>query len=113
MSITLENTSKRMWVFNLDHESLAAAQGEHGPQAIKTVTVDHLPNGELYSRTEQKNVPASLTLAAGETRSGLPDDVQHCAQVKAALRMGAIRIVKQDAASPAASADHGEKESAR
>lgn len=100
--LTIKNVSRRMHVFNLDHVAFQDGdKGEHGYKTIHTVVVDHGKNGALAMRKIPKNVPSSLTLAAGETRDQLPDAVADCLSVKRALADGTLRVVAQSADTPA------------
>jgi len=101
--VTIQNVSRRMQVFQLDHGSFQDKDSEHGYRLHHAVVVDHAKNGMLSMRRVPRHLPSALRLAAGEIRDGLPDAVLHCAQVAAAIERREVRVLRQtgeDAAPP-------------
>jgi len=101
--VTIQNVSRRMQVFQLDHGSFQDKDSEHGYRLHHAVVVDHAKNGMLSMRRVPRHLPSALRLAAGEIRDGLPDAVLHCAQVAAAIERREVRVLRQtteDAATP-------------
>jgi hypothetical protein len=94
MTVTLTNTSGRMQVFNLPHESYCAALGRcacRSPEAPRPapLTVRELPGQPVRAR---RPACASLTLAAGKGAAGLPDAVLAAPDVARAVRTGLVAV---------------------
>lgn len=98
--VTLQNKSKRLQTYNLDHESLESAEGPHGYRDIETTVVEQAPDGSLYPSRQQRRVPSALTLAAGESRT-VSDDVIKCSAVAAAIKRQELRVIEQHSDAPA------------
>jgi hypothetical protein len=101
MPVTLESRLRQIQVFNLPHEVFCKS-GECACTDVPIVSVALNPRtGERASRQSTRRVCASLTLLAGERRSGLPAAVLDVPEIRAAISRHAVRVVEQ-------SADHGE-----
>lgn len=99
--LTIQNISRRMQVYNLDHGSFQEAGGEHGYKLIHTVVVQHdRRSGAMSAKRIPRSVCSSLTFAAGETRSELPDAILECDGIKAAIERRELRVLLQTADEP-------------
>ena len=97
MTVTLTNTSGRMQVFNLPHESYCAALGRCAcrtpqPPRSAVVPVRELPGQPVRDR---RPASASLTLPAGQAVTGLADAVLAAPDVARAVRSGVV-LVRRD-----------------
>ena len=92
--LTIQNISRRMQVYTLDAPEFQEAGGEHGYRTIHTIVVDHdRRSGALSARRLPRNVPSSLTFAAGEIKHGLPNSLQTVAAIAGALQRRELRVL--------------------
>lgn len=111
--VILKNVTKRLVTYNLAGDHMRETK-THGYKQIKTVTVDHLANGDLLPRIVKKSVPESLTLPAETASGSLPNEVLQCPEVKGAIARRELRIMaqsddaEQNAEAPAAPDDTGD-----
>jgi hypothetical protein len=83
MSGTLENRTRTAKTFNL---TLAVA-----PLRREYARRTEGPDGQVRAAAKRLVHPDSITLLAGEKRSGLPDQIVACPEVKAALARHELR----------------------
>gem|GEM_PF-1225913 len=86
MTVSLKNTSGRLKVIVLAHETFCAARGQCGCD---------VPAGRGARRT-----PRSLTLATGVTAAGLDEAVLTLAEVRRALQRGELGVAREVPAPP-------------
>jgi uncharacterized membrane protein YhhN len=91
MSVALTNATRRMKVLNLPHATYCAALG-------RCACTPH-------PLVENATVASSLTLAAGETVTGLPEAVLAAPDVNRAIKAGELRVQEVPAPSPASEPD--------
>lgn len=95
--VTLQNVSRRMQVYQLDHGAFQEhASKAHAYKLIHTTVVEHARNGALSARRKPRLVPQSLSFATGEMVHSLPNEVLQCADIKRALAARELRIIAQD-----------------
>ncbi len=86
MTVSLKNTSGRLKVIVLAHETYCAARGQCGCD---------VPAGRGARRT-----PRSLTLATGVTAPGLDEAVLTLPEVRRALQRGELAVEREVPAPP-------------
>ena len=89
MSVTLINTTRRMVVLNLPHESYCKALGRCActPHPLR----------------ENATVASSLTIPAGQAVADLPEAVLSAPEVDRAVHAGELRVEQSPAPGPAPS----------
>lgn len=97
--LTIQNVSRRMQCYNLEHAGLSDEKGPHGYRLIHTTVVDQGRNGALSARKIPRLVPDSLTFAVGETRD-VPDVVGECPSIMGAIERKELRVIRQTAENP-------------
>lgn len=97
--VTLENKTRMMKVYNLDHPSFRTKQWG-AKRTVITVFEEHR-DGRRLPRQVRRNLPGSITLRAGEKRSGLPDQIQAVPSIRKAIKNKVLGCTK-DEAKPAA-----------
>ncbi len=95
MAVTLENRLRQMQVFNLAHETYCAGRPCTCAEVTAVVLDENPRTGERAPRRVTRRAPASLTLLAGERRTGLPGTVLEVPEVRAAIERGFVRVVEQ------------------
>lgn len=96
MPVTLKNTSNRMRSYNLDHVAMRGLPEPLGYRTIQVTVVDHDgKSGALFPRRIPKQVCSALYLAAGETKSGLPNEVLLCEAIKQGIAAQELRVLSQ------------------
>ncbi len=92
--LTLKNTQKRIQVFNLPCKATPCG----GTDCLCTLVEQRWPaetvDGRHGIKIVEKRIPGSLTLLAGETKSGIPDWVANCPAVKGALDRRDLKLIK-------------------
>jgi len=97
MTLTLTNTSTRMQVFNLPHESYCAALGRCACRTAEAPRSAPLAVRELPGQPVRTRRPAcaSLTLPARQSATGLPDAVLAAPDVARAVRSGLVAVRRE------------------
>lgn len=96
--VTLTNKSGRMRVYNLDHPFFRTKKW--GARRMNVTVIEEAKDGHRRPRILKRSMPGSLTLLAGESREGLPDQICAVAAIKKdikAKRLVATKV-KKDAA---------------
>jgi hypothetical protein len=86
VTVSLKNTSGRLQVFVLAHETYCAARGECACEVTKG--------------RGSRRIPHSLTLATGVTSGGLHDAVLAVPEVRRAIQRGELRAARDVLAQP-------------
>ena len=95
--VTLQNVSRRMQVYHLDHGAFQEhASEKHAFKLVHATVVEHAKNGGLAARRRPRFVPQSISFAAGEMVHSLPNEVLQCEGIKRAISARELRIVAQD-----------------
>lgn len=105
MATTLVNMEKRRQLIELSHQTFYRPRWGYRVTLVKTS--EHNPRtGSMGYREVKKKLPGTLTLLGGKSLKGLPDDIAAVPAVRAAVKAGKIRIVREGDASakPAARA---------
>ena len=91
MSVTLINTTRRMVVLNLPHESYCKALGRCActPHPLR----------------EEATVASSLTIPAGQAVADLPEAVLSAPEVDRAVKAGELHVKQTPAPAPAPEPD--------
>ncbi len=86
MTVSLKNTSGRLQVFVLAHETCCAARGECGCSVTQGRSA--------------RRIPGSLTLATGVTSAGLHDAVLALPEVRRAIQRGELSVGRDTPVQP-------------
>jgi hypothetical protein len=96
--VTIQNVSRRMQVYQLDHGAFQEhASKEHAYRRANVTIIDQDPSGSFAARKIPRMLPSALTFAAGETKGELPNEVVKCESVARAIKNKELRVVAQTA----------------
>lgn len=90
--VTLVNKTRKIKVFNLDHPFFRSKKW--GARRLTVVVIEEHKDGASYPREVRRNITGSLTLLAGEERTGLPAQIQAVPEIRKAIRKGLIEVKK-------------------
>lgn len=105
--LTLKSLAPTSTTYNLAHDSLRGAGEPYGYKVHTAGRVDTNPQtGAKQPRAVRVPLPAALTFLAGEERKDLPNAVELCPEVRAALKPPAgkkpsLRVVSRTTDPPA------------
>jgi hypothetical protein len=97
--VTLINKSGRLRTYQLTTSFFSSRKW--GARRLEVRTIEHHRDGNRYARISRKSVPGALTLVAGESREGLPDQILAVPDVKAAVAAGELEVRKVADPAPA------------
>jgi len=93
--VTLINKTRKMRTFNLDHPFFRSKKW--GAKRLNVIVVEEHKDGSRYPREVRRNIVGSLTLLAGEERTGLPPQIAAVPEIRKAIRKGLIVVQKAEA----------------
>ena len=96
--VTLTNTSRRMKVYNLDHPFFRTSKW--GARRMAVTVVEQHRDGNRYPKVLKRSLPGSITLLAGESRKGLPDQIKAVPAIRKDLKSGVLVSKKVEESPP-------------
>ncbi len=97
--VTLINTSGKIKVYNLDHPFFRTKKW--GARRMNVQVIEEHKDGRRMPKTLKRSFPGVITLLAGESREGLPDQVQAVPAIRKDIRDKRIKVVKEGKAAHA------------
>lgn len=88
--VTLTNTSGKIKVYNLDHPFFRSKKW--GARRMNIVVIEEHKDGRRMPKTLKRSFPGSLTLRAGESRAGLPPQIQAVPAIRKDIRENRLSV---------------------